>query len=163
MCTTLQLQQHIAAEWRNISAGVRKQPNVIRRVDLQKLIVCPEWTRITSWLDWKCQQRKQEKSQLTEFPGKQKRYSSCAVGMQYFESWLRLSFVVFCLLVYNICLIWYSVGGQAIGHVVPSKPGYLCRGECDSLQHQHLPTLTDKCVVRGFFSPIEGRETRPTA
>ena len=31
----------------------------------------------------------------------------------------------------------YSAGAQAIGHVVPSWPGFLCRGGGDSPQHQH--------------------------
>ena len=32
------------------------------------------------------------------------------------------------LFIYNISRVWYSAGAQEIGHVVPSKPGFLGRG-----------------------------------
>ena len=44
---------------------------------------------------------------------------------------------------------WYSGGVQAVGRVVPSRLGSLCWGGSDSPQHQHQPTLIDKCV--GYF------------
>ena len=47
---------------------------------------------------------------------------------------------------------WYSAGAQATGHVAPSRPGSLCKGGGDSLQHRHQPTLIDKCVG-SFKSP----------
>ena len=38
-------------------------------------------------------------------------------------------------IVYNIHYIWYTVGVQAIGHVFPSCPGFLCRGGGDRPKH----------------------------
>ena len=59
-----------------------------------------------------------------------------------FRSWIQYSFRQFQnawptpvgfmefirLFIYNICWVWYSAGAQAIGQLVPSRPGSLCRG-----------------------------------
>ena len=51
-------------------------------------------------------------------------------------TYVRINVSMF-LYIYNICWVWYSAAAQAIGHVVSSRSGSLCRGWGDSPQHRH--------------------------
>ena len=76
--------------------------------------------------------------------------------MNYVESRRRVRFYLFIYLQDSP----YTAGASHRDNTPLTGP--LCRGGGDSPQHRHYPTLIDKCVG-SFKSPIERRETRPTA